>query len=73
MIADMAITGEMPKKMAAGLKSYGAGKKTKDIEEDVSGKPGVDDPAALAVFIRKWGLGEAGFKRHQKSARTKAK
>lgn len=62
----------VPKGMRRGLKAYGAGKKTADIADDLEGKD-IDDPQALAVWIRRRALGEAGFKEHQRSAAKKAK
>lgn len=61
----------MNDKAMAGLKRYGKGKKTKDIAADLEGKEGVDDPDALAVWIRKKALGEKGFEQHVRSARAK--
>jgi hypothetical protein len=55
----------------AGLKRYGKGKKTRDIATDLAAHPEIDDPEALAVWVRKKSLGAAEFKRHQKSARSK--
>jgi hypothetical protein len=60
----------VPKGMRKGLKSYGAGKKTEDIASDLEGKD-IDDPKALAVWIRRRALGESKFKKHQKWAREK--
>lgn len=60
----------MPAKAMAGLKRYGKGKKTRDIAEDLEGH-GIDDPKALAVWIRKRSLGAAGFRQHQEPARAK--
>lgn len=56
---------------SAGLKKFGKAHKTETIAKKLEGKPRIDDPEALAVWIRKQGLGEAEFKRHQKAARKK--
>jgi hypothetical protein len=55
------------KALRRGLKAYGKGKKTAAIAGDLAGK--AEDPQALAVWIRRRSLGQAEFKRHQKSAR----
>jgi hypothetical protein len=60
----------VPKGMRKGLKAYGASKKTADIADDLEGH-GIDDPQALAVWIRRRALGEAGFKAHVASAKKK--
>ncbi len=60
----------VPKAPRAGLKKYGQSHKTADIEADLEGSD-VDDPKALAAWIRRRSLGEAEFKEHQKSAKKK--
>lgn len=54
----------------AGLKRWAVGRKTREIADALEDKD-VDDPEALAVWIRKQALGEAEFKKHQASARSK--
>lgn len=61
---------KMPEAAMRGLKRYGKGKKTRDIAGDLEGAD-VEDPKALAVWIRKRSLGAAEFRRHQ--TRRKAK
>jgi hypothetical protein len=56
----------IPEKTSAGLKKWAKSRKTATIEKALEGKPGVEDPKALAVWVRKQGLGEAEFKRHQR-------
>ena len=55
----------MAKAASAGLKAWAKARKTKTIAEHLEGKSGVDDPEALAVWLRKQALGEAEFKKHQ--------
>lgn len=62
--------GQMNPKAMAGLKKYGKRTHTKDIEADLEGK-GIDDPAALAVWVRKRAIGSKAFAQHQKAARGK--
>jgi hypothetical protein len=64
------MTMPIHEKMMAGLKAWGKTRKTHQIEESLSDKE-VDDPRALAVWIRKQSLGPAEFKRHQDAARKK--
>lgn len=54
----------MNEKATEGLKRWAKNKKTKTIEEHLEDKD-VDDPKALAVWIRKKALGEAEFERHR--------
>jgi hypothetical protein len=63
----------MPSKTMVGLKRYGSAHKTKNISEDLEGHEGIDDPKALAVWIRRKSLGAVEFKQHQKSAAAKSK
>jgi hypothetical protein len=62
--------GAMPEGLAKGLKRWGKGLKTAQIAEHLEDKD-VDDPQALAVWVRRRALGEAEFKRHQAEARKK--
>ena len=64
----MADAGGMKPEALAGLKKWGKARKTATIAEHLEGH-GIDDPKALAVWIRKQALGEAEFKKHQKWAR----
>jgi hypothetical protein len=61
----MATNGKMPAKTMEGLKRYGKATKTADIAEDLQDKD-VDDPQALAAWVRKKALGAAEFAKHQK-------
>ena len=61
----------MPTQLARGLKRYGREHKTSEIIEDL--KDVADDPAALAVWIRRMAIGDKAFEGHQKAARAKMK
>ena len=54
-----------------GLKRWGKRRKTATIAEHLEGHPEIEDPKALAVWVRKEALGEEEFKRHQEMARKK--
>ncbi len=56
------------KKVMAGLKEWAKSKPTKDIAEHLEGHD-VDDPQALAVWIRKKAIGEKKFRSNQAAAR----
>jgi hypothetical protein len=56
----------MDAKAMEGLKRWGKARKTKTIGKSLEGKPGITDPKALAVWVRKQALGEAEFKLHQR-------
>lgn len=59
-------------KALEGLKAWGKRRKTSTIAEHLADKD-VEDPKALAVWIRKQALGEAEFKRHQVMGRKGTK
>lgn len=60
--------GDIPAKTAEGLKRYGKATKTADIAEDLGDKD-VEDPEALAAWVRRKALGEEEFKKHRKGAK----
>jgi hypothetical protein len=64
----MAKSGGMHEKSLAGLKKWAEGIGTVEIAEHLEGH-GIDDPKALAVWLRKQAIGEEKFKLHQKLAR----
>jgi hypothetical protein len=53
-----------------GLKKWASRRKTTTIAEHLA-KHEVDDPKALAVWIRKRAIGEAQFRENQRIAREK--
>jgi hypothetical protein len=61
-------SGGMSEKSMAGLKRWAKGIGTAEIAEHLEGHD-VDDPKALAVWLRKKAIGEDKFKQHQKLAR----
>ncbi len=47
----------MPKGLAAGLKKYGQATPTSDITKDLESHSEIDNPGALAAWVRRKGLG----------------
>jgi hypothetical protein len=62
----------MNEKTLEGLKAWGRQRRTATISEHLAGHD-IDDPTALAVWIRKQALGEEEFARHQAEGRAKRK
>jgi hypothetical protein len=53
------------------LKDWAKKRKTSTIAEALSAHPEIEDPDALAVYLRKKALGPAEFAAHQAKARRK--
>ena len=58
----------MYEKALEGLKNWGRRRTTKTIVEHLE-KHDVDDPKALAVWIRRKAIGDAEFERRQREGR----
>jgi hypothetical protein len=52
-----------------GLMVWARSKGASKLAGDLEGKDDIDDPKALAVWLRKKAIGERAFKAHQKAAR----
>lgn len=52
-----------------GLLKWAKSKGTSKLADELEGHEDVDDPKALAVWLRKKAIGEKAFKAHQKAAR----